>query len=187
MKALIVFATTDGHTAKVTTRLADGLGRRGVAAEVVRCNEATAEPRLEDYDLVVVGGSVHGGRVQPELQRFIAQRRAELERVPSALFVVSMSAKAGGQGETRVPVDRLVQATAWSPGQVALIAGCLAYTRYGWFRRFAMKRIARRAGLPTDTSRDHEFTDWAQVDAFAGDLAATIAPRRRRAGSSGAR
>jgi len=27
-----------------------------------------------------------------------------------------------------------------------------------------MKRIAKKAGGPTDTSRDYEFTDWTKLD-----------------------
>jgi menaquinone-dependent protoporphyrinogen IX oxidase len=30
-----------------------------------------------------------------------------------------------------------------------------------------MKRIALAAGHSTDTSRDHAYTDWSRVDAFA--------------------
>jgi len=30
-----------------------------------------------------------------------------------------------------------------------------------------MKRIARKSGGDTDTSRDYEYTDWAAVDDFA--------------------
>jgi menaquinone-dependent protoporphyrinogen IX oxidase len=29
-----------------------------------------------------------------------------------------------------------------------------------------IKRIAQQSGLPTDTSRDHEFTDWDEVKSF---------------------
>jgi menaquinone-dependent protoporphyrinogen oxidase len=34
-----------------------------------------------------------------------------------------------------------------------------------------MKRIARKAGAPTDTSRDHEFTNWPALDRFVEDMA----------------
>ena len=40
-----------------------------------------------------------------------------------------------------------------------------------------MKLISKRAGHPTDTSRDHEMTDWASVGAFA-DAIAELCPRR---------
>jgi menaquinone-dependent protoporphyrinogen oxidase len=38
-----------------------------------------------------------------------------------------------------------------------------------------MKRISKKRGLPTDTSRDYEFTDWAAVDRFAGELGGILA------------
>jgi menaquinone-dependent protoporphyrinogen oxidase len=34
-----------------------------------------------------------------------------------------------------------------------------------------MKRIARKAGAPTDTSRDYEFTNWQALDRFVEQLA----------------
>ena len=41
------------------------------------------------------------------------------------------------------------------------------YSRYGTLERFVMKRIAKRAGGGTDTSRDYEYTDWDEVASFA--------------------
>jgi len=37
-----------------------------------------------------------------------------------------------------------------------------------------MKLINRRNGHTTDTSRDHEFTDWVQVRRFAAGIAADL-------------
>jgi len=34
--------------------------------------------------------------------------------------------------------------------------------------------ISKRKGGPTDTSRDHEFTDWTAVDRFAHQFAAAL-------------
>jgi menaquinone-dependent protoporphyrinogen oxidase len=34
-----------------------------------------------------------------------------------------------------------------------------------------MRIIARRGGATTDTSRDHEYTDWQALDRFADELA----------------
>jgi menaquinone-dependent protoporphyrinogen oxidase len=48
------------------------------------------------------------------------------------------------------------------------------YSKYNWFIRFVMKRIARRAGASTDTSRDHEFTDWVALDRFVNEFAALV-------------
>jgi menaquinone-dependent protoporphyrinogen IX oxidase len=41
-----------------------------------------------------------------------------------------------------------------------------------WLKRMLMRRIARKEGGPTDTSRDHELTNWTEVTALAIDIAA---------------
>jgi menaquinone-dependent protoporphyrinogen IX oxidase len=40
-----------------------------------------------------------------------------------------------------------------------------------------MKRIARKAGAPTDTSRDYELTDWPRLDRFIDEVLQTVAAR----------
>jgi menaquinone-dependent protoporphyrinogen oxidase len=57
---------------------------------------------------------------------------------------------------------------------IVCFAGRLAYTKYGFLKRFLMKRIARKEGASTDTSRDHEFTKWSDVEQFAADMALLI-------------
>ena len=42
--------------------------------------------------------------------------------------------------------------------------------------RLIMKRIARKAGGPTDTSHDYEFTDWLAIDRFVMNLIGHAAP-----------
>ena len=34
-----------------------------------------------------------------------------------------------------------------------------------------MKRIARKQGAPTDTTRDYEFTNWERIDRLAASFA----------------
>ena len=56
----------------------------------------------------------------------------------------------------------------------------MAYTRYRPLLRWMMKRLSARAGRPTDTSRDHELTDWSQVRRFVVAVAAMV-PRPAQA------
>ena len=37
--------------------------------------------------------------------------------------------------------------------------------------RWYMKKASKMNGGSTDTSRDHEYTDWGQVERFAGQIA----------------
>ena len=73
-------------------------------------------------------------------------------------------------------LDDFVADTGWQPAFVKPVAGALMYSRYNLLIRFVMKRIARQAGASTDTSRDHEFTDWAALDVFVESLLQSAAP-----------
>jgi len=59
---------------------------------------------------------------------------------------------------------------------VAAVAGSLTYTRYNFVTRFIMKHIAGRTGLPVDTSRDYEFTNWTKLDQLIEDFIANDMP-----------
>lgn len=65
----------------------------------------------------------------------------------------------------------------WHPDMVLSFAGGLAYTRYRTLMRFVMKQIARGTRFPTDTNRDHEFTNWEDVARLASDIEQMITGR----------
>ena len=54
------------------------------------------------------------------------------------------------------------------------VAGALLYRQYGAIVRLVMRFIAKVAGATTDTSRDHEYTDWQMLDRFVDELAADV-------------
>ncbi len=59
----------------------------------------------------------------------------------------------------------------------APVAGALLYTKYNLLMRWIMKRIAAKAGGATDTSRDYDYTDWTDLEVFAGDFGKRVAGR----------
>jgi menaquinone-dependent protoporphyrinogen oxidase len=69
-------------------------------------------------------------------------------------------------------------AAGWAPELTASFAGAVTYTQYNPLLRWMMRRISRREGGSTDTSRDHEYTDWAQVATFATAFAELMARSR---------
>jgi len=126
---------------------------------------------------VIIGGSVIAGRHQRYLERFARAHRDELNQMPSAFFSVSGSAAGSSdqdQANARRVLDAFLSKTGWHPRMTATIGGAMAFTKYGVFTRMMLKRISRREGGPTDTSRDHELTDWNQVVRFAGEFAASL-------------
>jgi menaquinone-dependent protoporphyrinogen oxidase len=109
---------------------------------------------------------------------FVRTHRAELVRTSAAFVSVTLS-QAGVQDAHATPekrrqaardvkqmIDTFVRETGWQPAHVMPVAGALMYRQYNVLIRFVMKRIARKAGAPTDASRDYEFTDWIALDQF---------------------
>ena len=170
-RVLIVYGTSYGQTAKVVRRLSDRLEAGGHLVTMYKGDELPALQGLAAFDGVVVAGSVLFGRYQRYLLRFVRRHLDALRRLPSAFVSICGAA---GHPESRAQaesyISRFEAATGWQPRLSRSFAGAIAYTRYGPITRWMMKRISRRNGRSTDTSRDWELTDWGAVDGFASEF-----------------
>lgn len=174
-RALIVYASTEGQTASVVERVAARLRSAGLAAEAL--SVVDAPDVLPEADLAVVAGSVHYGKHQAPLVAWAGDHREALAARPSAFLSVSLAAAGdtpAGREEAEGYASAFVEQTGWRPDVVACIGGALRYSRYGFLKRQLMRVLARRQRMPTDTSRDHELTDWDEVDRIADDCAALV-------------
>jgi menaquinone-dependent protoporphyrinogen oxidase len=179
-RVLIVYGTTEGHTASIVERMEGVLRDAGHAVEVHDSKQLRKQEMVERFDGVLVGGSVHAGDLQSSVREFVKRNRALLESVPSALFSVSLAAADADDealADSQAVVDKFVQETGWHPRHVERIAGALVYTQYNLFIRHLMKLIVKRQGrAELDTSQDYDFTDWDGVERFAREFAAGLAP-----------
>jgi menaquinone-dependent protoporphyrinogen oxidase len=174
----VFYASTEGQTRRIAERMAERLRARGLSSAAIDV-AGSAAPML-DWRFVrgaIIGASLHAGRHQKDAVKFVNAHRAELNDRPSAFFSVSLAAaskNAKEVDEVRHIAADFVEDTHWHPDTAMCVAGRLAYTKYGFFKRQLMKRIAAKEGAPTDTSRDYEYTDWASVDRFANDFATRL-------------
>lgn len=166
-KLLIIYATTEGQTAKIVLHLEKRAISSGV--EVTAYNVIEYPPSPKAYDMVILAGSVHMMKYQDALIHYATKHAGELNAMPNAFVSVSMAA-AHFDEETHQETDKWVagfeQHTGWKPQQVEHVAGALKYVEYNWLKRMVMREIARRTGESTDTTQDHEYTDWNQLDRF---------------------
>jgi len=177
---LVCYGTGEGQTATVAERLAETLTTRGHDPTVVDAADRPADLDAGDFDAVLVGSSIHVGTHDPDVMAFLREERDTLVDRPTGFFQVSLSSATddpGRQAEAAGYVDELVEEIGWHPDRVGLFGGALRYSEYGFLTRFMMKRIAKDATGDTDTSRDYEYTDWAEVEAFTNDFAAFVEGR----------
>ena len=164
----ILYATSEGQTRRIAERLAEVLADHGF--ETRTFDMAGAEAAAIDWTSVqaaIVGASIPMGRHQRAAAHFVHAHAATLNAIPSAFFSVSLSAASSDPKEVaaaRSIAREFPLAHGWTPSVIASLAGRLAYTRYGLITRYLMKRIARKEGAPTDTSRDYELTNWEKVE-----------------------
>jgi len=177
----VLFASTEGQTALIAIRLAAVLHEHGLDSEAI--DVSTPQAHAIDWSRVhgaLVGASLHMGRHQNTAARFVHEHAADLNAVPSAFFSVSLAAASKNPDEVAeaVRIARAFPAThEWKPSLILSVAGRLAYREYNFLVRFLIKRIAKKEGGPTDTSRDHELTDWDEVDRLGREMAAAIHAR----------
>ena len=149
--------------------------------DVHRGDQLPKSLALEGYSGVVIAASVLAGYHQRYIRTFVRYNAARLNRLASAF--VSVCGSAGSDpARAGAYIDGLLEESGWRPTITRSFTGAVAYTKYSWPVRWVLKRISRSKGLPTDTSRDWDFTEWREVDAFARSLTALFAaPIRRQA------
>lgn len=176
-KILIIYGTSYGQTEKIAARIQAALVKRGHAVTLANAAERMPTAPLASFDGIVVGSSIIASGHQKSVERFVRAEVVLLNTTPSAFYSVSGAAGSTDPNE-RAAADRVrdefLKRLGWEPQLRASIAGAINYTRYNAFLRWYMKRASAKGGGSTDTSRDHEYTDWMQVERFAADIAQMI-------------
>jgi menaquinone-dependent protoporphyrinogen oxidase len=167
LNVLIIYGTTEGHTRHMCQFLEAVLTEDGY--EVTCCDAAFEPIVLTDYDLCFIAGSLHVGNFQPALLEYVRNHHEALNTMPAAFLPVSLSA-AGHNPDDWEGLDdcvaRFLQSTGWKPTAVHHVAGAIRYSQYDFFKRLALKFIAKRRGQDTVTSRDYDLTDYDDLSIF---------------------
>ena len=183
LRLLVAFTTYDGHTAKIAERIASTLRHADCAVEVCDLARSRPERSLEDYDGVIAGGPLHGGKHPPQLVKFVSENLVALNAKPSAFFSVSLSAAGNDaqQDDATRCLNEFLGETGWKPRSTSIVAGALLYRKYAFIKRWMMKMIVKRGGGDTDTSRNYVYTDWDAIDQFANEFAVQLAGKTEAA------
>ena len=166
-RILVLYGTSEGHTARIASALAETL--RSLAMDVHVANAAEAAPPADRFDAVIVAASVHAGAYQRAVVRWVRENREALNTRRTAFVSVCLAVLSRDPATQRDLRDRLrawLSEVGWAPAETKIVAGALPYTRYPWWKRYLMRRIVAREHGDVDTRRDYEYTDWTDLDAF---------------------
>ena len=166
MKTLILYSSTDGHTAKICQFLQKVIEQQEETTLI--SVEHGSNINLKNFDRVILGASIRYGKHSPLIVDFINNNTAMLNTLPNAFFSVNLVAR---KPEKRTPetnpyLNKFLKQISWKPMELAVFAGKLDYPRYKFRDRLMIRMIMWMTGGPTERNAVVEFTDWKQVAAF---------------------
>ena len=86
---VILYATREGQTRRIAEHVADVLKARGFDVDLKNVRDGSTD--LKQYSAAILAASAHGGKHEPEMVKFVQDRLAELEQLPSSFLSVTLS------------------------------------------------------------------------------------------------
>lgn len=86
MKTIVIYATSHGCTRKAVDELAQKLSGE---ISTVNLNE-NPSPTVNEFDRVIIGGSIHAGQIQKKVRHFCETRLDALSSKEIGLFICCM-------------------------------------------------------------------------------------------------
>jgi len=135
MKTLIAYCTTHGCTEKIANNLKESLDGE---THLVNLKKDPV-PDLDEYSMVIVGGSIHAGQIQKKVKDFCQKNMAELINKELGLFICCMEEgeKAQNQLLEAFPENLLNHAKA-----TAYLGGEFDFDKMNYFQRLIVKKVA---------------------------------------------
>ncbi|WP_455198136.1 flavodoxin domain-containing protein [Kaarinaea lacus] len=169
MNILIVYGTLEGQTEKIAEYMAGMIRNRGHHASIHMGWHLPTTYSTDGFDAAIIGGSVHMKSYPACINKFILTHGSWLNSVPSAFFTVCLgviSKHEEHRNEAYQYESTFLGQVGWQPIISGTFAGALKYSKYPLTTRLIMKMISRREGRSTDTTHDHEYTNWDDVERF---------------------
>lgn len=170
MTILVTYASKHGATQGIAERIGSKLGQLGQNAVVL---PISAVQNVAAYDAVVIGAAAYYFHWMKEATQFVRHNEEALAQRPVWLFssgpLGGPESYAEGQDprQALVPKEFAELGEAIHPRGTRIFFGALDYTQFGLPERVFAKRMPQG-----------DFRDWADIDAWAEEVARALAPIR---------
>ncbi len=163
---LLIYASVDGHTKKISNFLNDQLQNEGQHVSLYEVDDF--DGKLETFDKIIVGSSIRYCVHHKAIIDFINEHKEALDTHKTAFFSVNLVARKPekNQADTNPYVIKFFKEITWKPSLVDVFAGKLDYKKYPFFDRIMIQFIMWMTKGPTDSNAKIEYTDWDRVKSF---------------------
>ncbi|PZO02215.1 MAG: protoporphyrinogen oxidase [Alphaproteobacteria bacterium] len=178
MKILVLYATTEGQTRKIAEAVASQF--QGDDMTLVDVVDAPENLNPVQFDAAVIAASVHMHGYQSAITGFARDHHTDLNHMPSVFISVSLSAAGDDPDDLRGVaecVEKFKAETSWIPQHILQVAGAFRFTKYDFFKSWAMRRIAKDKNIKVNPHEDLELTDWSALTRDIQSFRATLVSR----------
>lgn len=159
-KILVAYATRAGSTAEVADAIAKKLAQGGVTVDVLSVKDVRT---LNGYRAVVLGSAIRADKVLPEISSFVKANKKELQKMPTAYFVVCMTLREDTP-EKRKKADSYLDPlrAEIKPVDIGLFAGKMNYSKLSFTEKIIIKNVVK---VP-----EGDFRNWPEINSWAEKL-----------------
>jgi len=156
MKTAIIFRSKHGTTETVSHTIANKLSTDEVTLIDLK---KYPEPTIQDFDRVVIGGSIHAGVVQKRVKTFCEKHIDALQQKELGLFICCMDRELQ-EKEFGNAFPEALKSHAKATG---IMGGEFVFERMNFLERFIVKKISKK---------DHSVSeiDYEAIDSFVSRL-----------------
>ncbi|MBN2092337.1 flavodoxin domain-containing protein [candidate division KSB1 bacterium] len=156
MKTLIVYTTSHGCTEKCAFKIK---GKLSGEVEIIDLKKSKII-NLSQYETVIIGGSIHAGRIQGRVQKFAKQNLAALLQKKLGLFLCCMEENENARQQFDNAFLPELREHASAHG---LLGGEFNFDKMNFFERAIIRKISK---INENVSKISE----AAIDKFVNDL-----------------
>ncbi|MCW3995222.1 MAG: nitric oxide synthase [Candidatus Bathyarchaeota archaeon] len=173
MKTLIVYGTRWGNTADIAKKIGEVIINNGNTVEIVDAKKTL--PKVDSYDLVVIGSGISMGKWTKETLEFLKANAAKLRDKKTAFFVsCGLILREGGVEKTQEDyLAKVADTYELQPVDFGAFGGCIDFNgNYGILGSLfvkSSKNKCRKIGI--DTTKRYDFRNWADISKWAEKVA----------------
>jgi menaquinone-dependent protoporphyrinogen oxidase len=147
MKTLILYATKYGASAEIARRISTKFPNATV------CNLKTDKiPPLNDFDCVIIGGSIYAGMLRKEAKKFVSENATVLGDKRLGLFLSGLSQNE----ESKAFTENFPQGILQSAKATSFLGGIFDPTKAKGVDKFIFKAVTKQSDY-TNTISDERI------------------------------
>ncbi|MFO7780180.1 MAG: flavodoxin domain-containing protein [Spirochaetia bacterium] len=161
MRVLIAYASKYGTTEDIAARVRDRLPGQ---VDLVNL-KMTPDPPVEQYDVVLVGGSIYAGRIRPEVTKFCERHQEALTATRVGVFISCLYD--GEQGGDQIGANYPGWLLTRAFGRYN-VGGAVQFSRLRLVDRIIMQKVAKVGSDRSDINEDEIDRIVADVTSITG-------------------